>query len=92
MSSQRKYDILKAKRKLAENLQQRMKGEVRASIERETNSSKHRRSETYAHIPCLEVMCLTVNKEQLTIYLPPSLPHEKAVMTVEDILEVNESV
>ena len=36
-----------------------------------------------------QVRCLTVSKEQLMVYLPPTLPHDKAVYIVEHILEVN---
>ena len=35
-----------------------------------------------------QVRCLTVSKEQLMVYLPPTLPHDKAVFIVEQILEV----
>merc|ERR1712013_249366 len=35
-----------------------------------------------------EVNCLTQNKEQLVVYLPPYLPHNLAVRAVEDILDM----
>ena len=37
--------------------------------------------------PRQEVRCFMVNKEQLTIYLPPYLPHNMAVKAVEDIMD-----
>ena len=37
--------------------------------------------------PSQEVRCLTLTKEQLTVYLPPTLPHHLAVKAVEDILD-----
>ena len=33
-----------------------------------------------------EVRCLTLDMEQLIIYLPPYLPQNMAVMAVEDII------
>ena len=35
-----------------------------------------------------EVNCLTQNREQLVVYLPPYLPHNLAVKAVEDILDM----
>ena len=35
-----------------------------------------------------QVRCLTVSQEQIMVYLPPTLPHDKAVTMVENILEV----
>jgi hypothetical protein len=37
--------------------------------------------------PSQEVRCLTITKEQLTVYLPPTLPHHMVVRAVEDILD-----
>ena len=37
--------------------------------------------------PSQEVKCLTQDKEQLMVYLPPYLPHNMAVRAVEDILD-----
>ena len=37
--------------------------------------------------PSQEVRCLTLDKEQLMVYLPPYLPHNMAVRAVEDILD-----
>jgi hypothetical protein len=37
--------------------------------------------------PSQEVRCLTQDKEQLMVYLPPYLPHNMAVRAVEDILD-----
>ena len=37
--------------------------------------------------PRQEVRCFMVNKKELTIYLPPYLPHNMAVKAVEDILD-----
>ena len=38
--------------------------------------------------PSQEVNCLTQNREQLVVYLPPYLPHNMAVKAVEDILDM----
>ena len=38
--------------------------------------------------PNQEVRCLTLSKEQLNVYLPPTLPHDQAVRVVENVLEV----
>ena len=35
-----------------------------------------------------EVNCLTQNREELVVYLPPYLPHNLAVRAVEDILDM----
>ena len=34
------------------------------------------------------VRCLTTSKEELMVYIPHTLPHDKAVQLVENILEV----